>query len=176
MIAKHLFVAAIVGGALLPQAAFAHCPLCTIGAGLAATLAVWLGVSIIVVGIFIGAFAIALGLWIGRLIKKQYFKYQKISIGLVSFLATVIPLQPFLNSYTSIYISWSGDYGSIFNRTYLIDRFLLGSVIGAAIILVSPYLSRLLTRMRGGRQFPFQGILLTFISLFAISLIIQFVL
>ena len=176
MNAKRFLFWALVGTGLLsvPQGVSAHCPLCTIGAGLAATIAVWLGINIIVVGIFIGAFAIALGLWIGRLIKKQYFKYQKISLGLISFFATVLPLQPLLESYTSIYISWSGEYGSLLNRTYVIDRFLFGSALGAIIVIAAPYFSNLLTRTRAGKQFSYQGMTITFFLLLGISAIIQF--
>ena len=41
----------------------AHFPLCTIGAGAAAGAAVWLGVSKVVVALFIGGFAMSMGMW-----------------------------------------------------------------------------------------------------------------
>mgnify|MGYP006929334256 CR=1 FL=1 len=49
----------------------AHCPLCTIGAGAAAGAAIWLGISKVVVAMFIGAFAMSMGMWFSRIIKKQ---------------------------------------------------------------------------------------------------------
>lgn len=52
-----------VTAAALPRATFAHCPLCTIGAGAAAVGAAWLGVSYMVIGVFLGAFGLAIGLW-----------------------------------------------------------------------------------------------------------------
>ena len=36
----------------------AHCPLCTAGAAVAVGGAAWLGVSKIIIGLFIGAFAV----------------------------------------------------------------------------------------------------------------------
>ena len=50
----------------------AHCPLCTAGAAIAAGGAIYLGVSVIVVGLFIGAFAVSTGWWVAKIIKKQY--------------------------------------------------------------------------------------------------------
>ena len=68
---KSLFLAASIL-TLIPKIALAHCPLCTVGAGALAVLAASLGISSLVVGVMIGAFALALGLWIGKMPKKKY--------------------------------------------------------------------------------------------------------
>ncbi len=146
--------------------AHAHCPLCTIGAGAAAAGAVWLGVSETVVGIFIGAAALAMGLWISRIVKKRYFPHQKLAISAFSFLSIVVPVMPLMKSYTSAYISLAGEYGSILNRTYLISYFLIGSIIGAAVLLASPLISSRISKMRG-KTLPYQGIAITFLLLAA---------
>ena len=62
---------------LLSKNAMAHCPLCTIGAGALGAGAIWLGVSSVVVALFIGAFAMSMGMWFARIIKKQYVPFQK---------------------------------------------------------------------------------------------------
>lgn len=152
---------------------FAHCPLCTIGAGVAATGAAWFGISNIVIGIFIGAFAIALGLWISKLIKKKYVPYQKSLLTIFSFLLTVFPLLPMMKEYTSFSISILGDYGSLLNRTYLINLFLIGSFIGAIIMLLSPIISKKFTKTRGNKKSSYQGIIITFILLIIVSIILQ---
>lgn len=159
---------------LLPTAAKAHCPLCTAGAGVLALGAAYIGVSTYVVGVFIGAFAMALSLWIPRLVKKQYIEYQKSILGVLIFLSTILPLVPMLDHYASFNIYWFGEYGSIFNKTYMINRFIIGSVVGALIMFLSPYISIKISRARKGKLFPYQGMAITFIMLAIASLFFQF--
>ncbi|MEK6817278.1 MAG: hypothetical protein AABX80_00600, partial [Nanoarchaeota archaeon] len=64
----------------LSKNVMAHCPLCTIGAGALGAGAIWLGVSPVVVALFIGAFAMSMGMWFARIIKKQYIPFQKFFI------------------------------------------------------------------------------------------------
>lgn len=159
----------------LMQSAYAHCPLCTVGAAAAAGGAAWLGVSKIVIGIFIGAFAVSIGWWVSNLIKKQYIPFQKPLIILFSFATTVFPLLGLnvMQSIYPVYVSLAGDYGSLLNRTYILNLFLIGSVIGGFIVSLTPWLSRKITIMRNGKMLPYQGILLTFLLLAASSAIIE---
>lgn len=175
---KHRILFIVTAGAIpfLSTPAYAHCPLCTAGAGAAAAGAAWLGVNSTVIGILLGAFGLALGLWIGGMIQRSYIPYQRGLIGIFSWLTTVLPLQPILKDYTSIYLSLTGDYGSLLNRTYLIDYFLVGSLLGAAIVIAAPYLSSLLTQTRQGRMLPYQGLGITFGLLLVASLTSQFML
>ena len=159
---------------LIPRA-FAHCPLCTAGAAIAAGGAMWLGVNATVIGLFVGAFAVSLGWWISRIIKKQYVPYQKWIIIIISFVTTVLPLLPIMTPLYPLYISIAGDYGSLLNRTYAVNLFLAGSVVGAGIVSLTPWLSAKLTKIRKGKQLPFQGIALTFVLLIIIGIIIQLV-
>lgn len=160
---------------LFPAAALAHCPLCTAGAGLVALGAYWLGVNGLTIGVLLGAFAVALGLWIARLIKKKYIPHQDSAIGVVSWLTTLLPLKMLLSDYTSVYINWSGSYGSLLNRTYPINLFLVGGVIGGILIYLTPFISRVITEKRG-QAVPYQGVILTFALLIVTSLITQFIL
>lgn len=159
----------------LMQSAYAHCPLCTVGAAAAAGGAAWLGVSKIVIGIFIGAFAVSIGWWVSNLIKKQYIPFQKPLIILFSFATTVFPLLGLnvMQSIYPVYVSLAGDYGSLLNRTYILNLFLIGSVIGGFIVSLTPWLSRKITIIRNGKMLPYQGIMLTFILLIISSAIIE---
>lgn len=170
------FLAGLISLAALtaPAVASAHCPLCTAGVGLAALGAYKLGVSGLTIGLLIGAFAVALGLWLGRMITKKYVPEQNNIIAVFSWLTTVLPLQMLLSDYTSIFINWNGPYGSWLNRTYLINLFLVGAVLGAIIIYLAPRLSRFMASRRG-RTVPFQTMIITFALLLAASLIAQFI-
>ncbi len=166
--------AAALSIGLWPGITLAHCPLCTVGAGIAAAGAAWLGVGSGSIGVFIGAFAVATGLWMHRLIKKSFFPHQSLALATTSFALTIIPMQPLFQDYTSLYISWAGDYGSWLNRTYVMDRFVIGALVGAVILAAAPAISRLISRARKGKMMPFQGITVTFGMLLFISVILQF--
>jgi len=163
---------------LMPKAALAHCPLCTIGAGVAVVGARYYGVHDVVLGVFIGAFAVATGWWFANLLnkkfKRQFIPYQKWIIVLASFLLTVIPILPMFTTVSSTYISVMGDYGSILNRTYLINLYLVGSILGGIIVAITPLLSKIITRLRH-KTIPFQGIILTLSLTTLVALIIQWV-
>lgn len=170
----YLFFVELLLLLIFPLKVYAHCPLCTIGAGAVAVVAAYLGVGYAPIGIFIGAFGMALGLWIAGKIKKKYLPFQDFLIGLLSFLLTIVPLRMMFQEYLPLYISWFGDYGSWFNRTYLFNKFIIGSIIGGVLVLISPLLSDWLSKLRKGEKFRFQKMVLTFIILFLAALILQF--
>ncbi|SRR3989344_138890 len=151
----------------------AHCPLCTAGAALAAGGALWLGVNVIVIGLFIGAFALSLGFWTSKLVKKKFIPYQATAMILLVFLLTVVPIMPIMTNVLPINVWITGDYGSWLNRTYLINSFFVGSLIGGALVSLSPSLSRNISKIRGGRNIPFQGVLITLLLLVVAGALIQ---
>ena len=157
---------------LVPRVALAHCPLCTVGAGALAVFAAYLGVSSIIVGVLIGAFALALGAWLAPLLKREYIPYQKEALTLLIYLSTVVPVMPLVRDYGPFYISLGGEYGTLFNNTYVVDLFLFGAVVGGLLVAIAPWLSRLLTRVRG-EQLPYQGMGLTLGLLIITSVVIQ---
>ncbi len=171
---KKLYLLSIPLSLLLPKIILAHCPLCTAGAGVLAIFAAYLGISSVSVGMMIGAFGIALGMWLARLPKKEYIPYQKPIFTILVFLSTVIPIMPLIKHYAPFYISLWGDYGTLFHNTYTIDLFLSGVPLGVILVWVAPYLSGWLTKMRDGKQLPYQGVGLTFVLLIIVSIIIQF--
>lgn len=139
----------------------AHCPLCTIGAGAAAGAAVWLGISKVVVGLLIGGFSMSMGLWMSRIIKKQYFKFQKPLIVIGVFLLTFLPLLPIFNAVGPLHFSFIGEYG----KTFAVNYSLFSGLFGGFVVFASPKLSRQITKKRNGKIIPFQGVLLTLILL-----------
>ena len=161
---------------LFIKSAHAHCPLCTLGAAAAAGGAAWFGVNNAVIGIFVGAFAVSIGWWVSKLIKKQVIPFQKWIIILFSFATTVLPLLPIMKGIYPIYISVTGDYGTLLNRTYIFNSFLIGSIIGGITTSLTPWLSDKITKLRNGKMIPYQGIILTFLLLIILGIIMQLVL
>jgi len=151
----------------------AHCPLCTAGAAVAAGGAAWLGVNNAAIGVFIGAFAVSMGWWVSNLIKKKYVPFQRQLIIAISFLTTIPPLMPIMKGIYPILISIVGAYGSLLNRTYLINAFLMGSIIGGFIVSITPWLSKKITDACKGKTLPYQGITLTFGLLAIAGILLQ---
>lgn len=161
--------------ALFPKLASAHCPLCTVGAGALAVAAASVGVSTATVGVFIGAFALALGLWLARIIKKKYFPHQDAVVAVAVFLSTIIPIMPLIREYRPLYVSLMGEYGSPLHNTYTINLYILGAAVGAVLLFLSPYISKVITEKREGKTLPYQGLSITFILLIVAGVILQFI-
>lgn len=159
--------------ALFPNLARAHCPLCTVGAGALAVFAASVGVSTAAVGVFIGAFALALSLWLAKVIKKKYFKSQDFVVATLVFLSTIVPIMPLIREYRPLYLSLFGEYGSVLHNTYAVNIYLLGAAVGAAVLYLSPYASRAISRARGNRTMPFQGVSLTLLLVAVAGVVMQ---
>lgn len=173
---KSILLSTLSGSALatiISTPVYAHCPLCTGGAAAAAGAAALLGVRYGAIGVFIGAFATAMSLWFPRLVKKQYIPHQNKILFAVIYLSTVLPLYPFMKDYYSVFISLSGDYGSLLYRTYLINWFLVGLPLGSAIMWYSPALSRKISQLRDGKMIRYQGLILTFALLILAGIVMQ---
>lgn len=135
-----------------PAIARAHCPLCTLGAGAVAVGASWLGVSNFSVGIFIGAFGLAMGLWMAKLLK-----WPKEVLGLLSLTLTVFPLLFLFPGHFFWYIAF-------LNQVFSISWFMLGSALGAILVWLSPLISQKI------KPFPYRGVIITFSLLILVSL------
>jgi len=168
-----LFLSSIFALVLTPKV-LAHCPLCTIGAGVAAAGAVWLGVSKVVVALFIGAFAMSMGMWFSKVAGKKgnYIPFQPLLIITGIFVFTVWPLMPLFEAIGPVYLSFIGEYG----RTYAFNYSLISALFGGLIVFVSPHLSKKITKIRNGRIIPFQGIVLTLLILIITGGIVQLIL
>lgn len=161
-----IFVALIV--AISPKIALAHCPLCVVATGGLALLAASLGLSSAVVGIVSGSFALAMGLWFARLIKRKRIPFQDGLVALFVYLTTVLPLMPLAMEYKPLFIPFVGEYGT----TYSINLFLLGSIIGGIIVLIAPALSHMMSRITG-KHINFQQLITIGVLLVLTSTVIE---
>lgn len=164
--------------------ASAHCPLCVVGAAAAATGAKLLGMTNLALGVLLGGFAMAMGLWTNNLIwnfarRRKWSVSTKVKKIVSSFfitavsIATIIPMALRFPVNKGLYIFIIGGYGSILNRTYVINEFLITTLIGAGIIIASPYISSWIRKLREGRMIPYQGMIITFFLLIITSVIFQ---
>jgi hypothetical protein len=149
----------------------AHCPLCTLGAAAAVGGAAYMGVNKVVLSLFVGAFAISMGMWFTRIIKKKYIPFQKTIIILGSFFLTVIPILPLINAYFPLFVWFIGDYG----KTYAINASIIGSFFGGLLVFISPTLSKKITKIRN-KHMNYQTIIITFLLLIITGGIIQILL
>lgn len=154
----------------LSKSVMAHCPLCVVGAGAVGAGAMWLGVSKIVVALFLGAFAMSMGMWFARIIKKKYIPLQNFLIIAIIFFTTVLPLMPLFKALGPLYLSFIGNYGT----TYTFNYSLASSFLGGLIVLSTPSISNFITKKRNNKILPFQGTLLTLILLIIVGIILQF--
>jgi len=166
---------------LLSKTVSAHCPLCTIGAGAAAAGAVALGVSPAIVAIFIGAFAMSMAMWTSRYLKnkfehKKYILLREPLVIAAVFLSTIIPIIPMLVVIKGFNIFFFGSYGSVFNNSYMFNVSWVTSLVGALIVFVSPSINKKIKIKRKKQDIPFQGIVITLVSLLILSGILQLVL
>lgn len=170
---KYISALSIIAVLFTPVKVSAHCPLCTGGAGAAAVAAAYFGVRYGALGVFLGGFTIALSLWIASKPKKRFkYQYQILFWGI--YISTIIPFYfMFRGDYVSRYVSLGGDYGSLLNRTYLIDLFIIGTLLGSLIVYFAPKVSLALTNKRNGKSIRFQGLLINFGLLILGSVILQ---
>ncbi len=154
-----------------PLTSYAHCPLCTAGAGILAVVAAYLGVPGIIIASLIGGFALALGLWVKRIIKKKYFPFQDVVVTWLIYLSTVLPLWPILKDYKALYIPSLGI--DKYAETIPVDLFLVGVIVGALALSIAPYISKQLTKLAKQQIIPFQGIVITLALLIIIPLLID---
>lgn len=157
---------------LFTGTATAHCPLCTAGAGIAATGAAYLGVDLPVIGLFLGAFAVSTGWWVANRLEQEYIPHQTAVIVIASFLLTILPIAPVIGKQYAHHIGIMGGYGTLLNRTYTINLSLLTAAVGGGIVAIGPRLSQGLTALRD-EQLPFQGIVLTFSTLVLMGIVLQ---
>lgn len=162
---------ALLALALIPRVALAHCPLCTAGAGAAAIGAAWLGVDQGPIGIFIGAFATAIGLWIARIIPWK-IPGKAWLLAFVSFATTVLPLLVLLQDVSSVYVAIAGEYGSPLNTVYMYNIFLVGSILGGALLALGPSLNRAIAQHQT-RPLPYQGMVVSFGLLLVAAVLMQ---
>lgn len=172
---KKLITSTIALLLFAPKISFAHCPLCTAGAGALAVLAASLGISSGIVGILIGTFASVLALYLAKVVKKKYFAGQNFVIIVLVYLSTVIPIAPLVVAYAPLYITLFGEYGTLLHNTYTVHLYWFGIVVGTLVVLLTPYISSAITRIRKGKKIDYQRMITMFALVILASIATQMI-
>ena len=170
------FIALLFFFFINPTFVHAHCPLCTGAVAMAAVTANYYGMDLVSIGLFVGAFGISTGLWVGRKIKNQYFKFQLTTVVLLSFLLTVMPLQTLTPENIYLSLRWFGEPGTLFNKVYWMNRLFFGSLLGGVLSVSAFFIHHTVKKFNQDTVlFPFQGIAFTLGALVLGSIVVQLV-
>ena len=152
-----MFAALVFSLLLISSGVYAHCPLCSAATGMAVATTRLYGIDDIVVGLFIGAFAVSTALWMNNIAlkknrKKEYIPHQQSVFVLFSLAATI----------ATLYFSGLLD---LRYRILGVDRIFFGTVTGTVITLLSfEFHKKLRLYNRNKNYLPMQGIILPLLA------------
>jgi len=134
--------------------AWAHCPLCAAATGMAVATTRIYGIDDLVVGLFIGSFAVSTALWMNNVTakKKELIPHQAGTFVLLSLVITL----------ATLYFSGLLD---LQYRIFGMDRIFAGTIMGTAVTFASFEAHKKLRMLNGNKNFVLgQGIILPFLS------------
>lgn len=141
----------------LPGKVFAHCPLCTAGAGAGLFLSRWLGIDDSITGVWMAAFLAASSLWAANSLKKKYIPGQNTLIYLAVFVSTI------WSFYTFKLVS---EHAGLIMG---VPKLIFGMVSGGIVFYVVDILNLALKKTRGKSLFPYQSIVFSLGSMLLLS-------
>lgn len=155
----------IVGSFLFVRSAQAVCPVCVVVVGAGIGIAEEFGVSDTIIGLWVGAFIIAMAWWtVNWLVKKNWcFK----GCGSITFLAyyllTLVPLY------------YNGLIGKELNKMWGIDKLLLGVLVGSVLFFLGERYHFYLKEKNGNKvYFPFQRVVVPVVALIIATIAFYF--
>ena len=165
-----MFLLASSAYLLVPQTAFAVCPVCTLAVGAGLGLSRYLGIDDSITGIWVGGLIISFILWTTDWVQKKNWKFIKKlnrqTIFLLSFLFwTVLTYLPL----------WStGMIGHPFNTILGVDKLIFGSIIGAFAFIAGVWADKKVRKAKGRQLFNYQKVIFPVTTLIATSLVVYF--
>lgn len=135
---------------------YAQCPVCTLAVGAGLGLSRYLGIDDMVSGIWAGALVISFSLWFAGWLKKKNYKYiNRVKEPILSIISVIF--WSFLTYYPLFKI---GVIGHPFNVVLGIDKLIFGSIIGGLVFLLAIYTDRKVRKIKGGKLFSFQKVII----------------
>jgi len=149
---------------LFPLVSFAYCPLCIGGVFVITFLGYEFGVKKVVLGFLIGALSLAFADWINGLIKKKIFKWQDLTIIVLTYALSYLSAKNYIFDY------YRFNYGG---NWFLVDKSLLAGIFGGILVLIAPILSKWITK-KTNKHIPFQRLILTLLLVTIFAIVFQF--
>ncbi len=164
-----LFVLTAVVLLLLPAAAHAQCPVCTVAVVGGLGLSRWLGIDDTVTGLWVGAALLLMGFWTSKWLRKRWKDW---SPALTDYICITI--------YWLLTVPWLYIFnfaGHPLNRLWGIDKLLVGILVGTVLFLLGFYGDRILRMQRedGKAHFPYQKVILPVTPLILASVFFYFI-
>lgn len=127
---------------LLPSATFAFCPVCLVATGLFTGIFRWLGVDDTIVGLWLGAFALSLSIFLNNVLfrKGKNVKFQLTLIAVAIYILLAATLY-----FTGAFIPDNNIFG--------INKIIFGIIFGSLLLAISPPADRLIRKQNQGRMF-----------------------
>lgn len=155
----------------LSETATAHCPLCTAAAGTGIGFAKYFGIDLLIFGLWLGFLMLSMSLW---WMKSNYIPLSREKNHHQLIIVVIVSLG-FLIPFYFAGLLQSKHVVVIFNRIFIFNRLLLGTILGIAIAWGTYKISRILKERNNGEVYiPFQSIILTTLVLIVLSLLIHF--
>lgn len=153
---------------VFPLKLYAFCPVCAVVAGAGLGIFEWLGVDDSISGAWLGAFILSTAVLSNNyLIKKG--KKSNLQLALVALLF-----------YGAVFggLYWQSGifmFTNPFNKIFGVNKIIFGTLIGSALLAVSPWIDRGLRKMNNGKTFiNYQKILIAIFLLLVSSGILYF--
>ena len=164
----NIFLGLLISGLFLAGNAMAQvCPICVVAIGAGLGLSRWLGIDDLVSSVWIGAFLVAVISWTLSYMKKKGWSFADDGI--------VITLAYLVLSFIPLY--YAGIIGQQLNQIWGIDKIILGSIIGSAILFLSHWLHLYLKKINKGKSFfPYQRVAVPVVVLALTSLLLYLLL
>lgn len=145
---------------LLPSAASAVCPVCTVAVAGGVGLSRWVGIDDTITGLWVGATLMSLSLWTINWLNAKNIKFygRKIIVFLAVYGLTIWPL------YTT------NIMGHPVNTLWGIDKLAIGMTLGSFIFIAFALLYQDLKKKNDGHaHFPFEKIVIVVVPLLIAS-------
>ncbi len=145
-------------GLVLARPAYAHCPLCVVGAGAGLSLSRVLGIDDSITGVWMAAFLGATSFWLNNSIKKTYIPLQKPVIYILIFATTILSFYRFglINEHN----------GLIFN----LPKLTFGMLTGGVLLYLVDIVNAVIKKRKGKVLFPYQSIVFMLGSMVILSI------
>jgi len=150
---------------LLPASALAVCPVCTVAVGAGVGLSRYLGIDDLIIGLWIGGFAVSSIMWTINYLNSKKIKFygRKILVTILYYVLIIWPLY----SYNFV--------GHPLNKLFGVDKLFIGIAIGSIFFLLGDIWYQAIKKNNNGKaKFNFQKIVMPVAPLIILSVAFYF--